>query len=84
MSVQLDLRINHLDVPTAFINGFLKENVYMEVPECSEFNNCNNEVLRLKRTVYGRKQSARAWYIRVEDYLLKLGYKKPDYEPCLF
>lgn len=83
-SVQLDLSMNHLDVPTAFLNGILKETVYMEVPECSEFNHCNNKVLRLKRAIYGLKQSARAWYIRVEDCLLKLGYKKSDYEPCLF
>ncbi|CAH2100912.1 unnamed protein product [Euphydryas editha] len=74
LSVQLDLKMNHLDVPTAFLNGFLKETVYMEVPECSEFNNCKNKVLRLKRAIYGLKQSARAWYIRVEDCLLKLGY----------
>ncbi|CAH2103986.1 unnamed protein product [Euphydryas editha] len=84
LSVQLDLKMNHLDVPTAFLNGFLKETVYMEIPECSEFNNCKNKVLRLKRAIYGLKQSARAWYIRVEDCLLKLGYKKSDYEPCLF
>lgn len=84
LSVQLDLKMNHLDVPTAFLNGFLKETVYMEVPECSEFSDCNNKVLRLKRAIYGLKQSARAWYIRVEDCLLKLGYKKSDYEPCLF
>ncbi|KAJ8737027.1 hypothetical protein PYW07_000298 [Mythimna separata] len=84
LSVKLDLKMNHLDVPTAFLNGFLDETVFMEIPECSEFQNCNNKVLKLKKAVYGLKQSARAWHIRVEDCLLKLGYKKSDNEPCLF
>jgi hypothetical protein len=35
LSVQLNLNMNHLDVPAAFLNGYLKENVFMEIPECS-------------------------------------------------
>lgn len=84
LSVKLDLDMNHLDVPTAFLNGFIKENVYMEIPECSSFTNCDNKVLKLKRAIYGLKQSARAWYTRVEECLLNLGYEKLKYEPCLF
>lgn len=61
LSVELGLKMNHLDVPTAFLNGFLHEIVYMEIPECSNFENCINKVLRLKRAIYGLKQSARAW-----------------------
>jgi hypothetical protein len=84
LSVQLDLNMNHLDVPTAFLNGFLEENVYIEIPEHSKFVNSNNKVLKLKRAIYGLKQSARAWYTRVEECLLELGYQKSKNEPCLF
>lgn len=84
LSVQLDLKINHLDVPTAFLNGYLNECVYMEIPENSNFVNCKNKVLKLKKAVYGLKQSAREWNKRVEVTLLNLGYKKSAYEPCLF
>lgn len=84
LSVKLDLRMNHLDVPTAFLNGNIDECVFMEIPENSNLKNCDNKVLRLKKAIYGLKQSARAWYIKVESSLLKLGFKKSKYEPCLF
>lgn len=84
LSVKLNLSMNHLDVPTAFLNGFIKEKVFMEIPECAYFPDCNNRVLKLKRAIYGLKQSARAWYTRVEESLLDLGYEKSKYEPCLF
>ncbi|XP_074026225.1 uncharacterized protein [Leptinotarsa decemlineata] len=56
----------------------------MEIPENSDSKNCDNKVLRLKKAIYGLKQSARAWYIKVESSLLNLGFKKSKYEPCLF
>lgn len=85
LSVNLDLNMNHLDVPTAFLNGYINECVFMELPENSEHvNNCKSKVLKLKRAIYGLKQSARAWYVRVEESLLKLGYNKSKYEPRLF
>lgn len=71
--------MNHLDVPTVFLNGNIDECVFMEIPENSHFKNCENKVLRLKKAMYGLKQSARAWYIKVESTLLKLGFKKSEY-----
>ncbi|CAH2104888.1 unnamed protein product [Euphydryas editha] len=84
ISVNLDLNITHLDVTTAFLNGQLNECVYMQLP-----NNLKNErnvgkVLKLKKAIYGLKQSARAWYKKVENCLQELGYKKSLYESCLF
>lgn len=85
LAVKLDLDIRHLDVTTAFLNGFLNESVYMQKPVF--FKDCkgdDNKVLKLKRAIYGLKQSSRAWYQRVNDYLVSLGYMKSKYEPCLF
>lgn len=87
LAAKLNLDISHLDVTTAFLNGFLTETVYMKKPIMFERNNNNGndkKVLKLKRAIYGLKQSSRAWYQRVNDYLIHLGYKKSDYEPCLF
>lgn len=48
-------------------------------------NNDNvNKVLKLKRAIYGLKQSSRSWYQRVDELLQSLGYKKSKHEPCLF
>lgn len=84
LAAKLDLDISHLDVTTAFLNGFLDETVYMKKPITYECNSNDNKVLKLKRAIYGLKQSSRAWYQRVNDYLIDLGYKKSKYEPCLF
>lgn len=84
LAAKLNLDLSHLDVTTAFLNGFLKETVYMKKPVTYESREDDNKVLKLKRAIYGLKQSSRAWYQRVNDYLLDLGYKKSKYEPCLF
>lgn len=53
--------ITHLDLTTAFLNGHLKEDIYMCVPE-GFVNKCEGKVLKLKKAVYGFKQSSLAWY----------------------
>lgn len=83
MSVQLDMNVTHLDVTTAFLNGYLKETVFMHPPEGFPVA-CVNKVLKLKKAVYGLKQSSLAWYQRVEETLCNLGYSKSKLEPCVF
>lgn len=84
LSLHLDLKITHLDVTTAFLNGSLKETVYMLQPEGFDKIVHSNKVLKLKRAIYGLKQSSRVWYEKVEKILLSLGFTKSNYEPCLF
>lgn len=63
--------LNQFDVKNAFLHGELKE-VYMEAPPgCSdEFQ--ENEVCRLKRSLYGLKQSSRAWFRRFTSVTRKM------------
>ncbi|XP_026475639.1 uncharacterized protein LOC113380719 [Ctenocephalides felis] len=82
LSVRLGLSITHLDVTTAFLNGHLKELVYMKKPDGYRDN--SSKVLKLNKAVYGLKQSSRVWYQKVETVLLGLGYRKSKYEPCMF
>ncbi|CAF4947657.1 unnamed protein product [Pieris macdunnoughi] len=82
ISVKYNFEITHLDVVTAFLNGFLTENVYMQAP--ANLNCPSNCVLKLKKAVYGLKQSARAWNARINDFLIDLDYKKSVSEPCLY
>lgn len=82
ISVKLNFKVTHLDVTTAFLNGHLTENVYMQVPPNLKCK--SNTVLKLKRAIYGLKQSARAWNQRLNDCLLALGYVKSKLEPCLY
>lgn len=84
LSVNLDLEITHLDVTTAFLNGILEEDVYMNLPEGFDTSNCKNKVLKLRKAIYGLKQSARAWNTRVNDCLKELNYRKSKLEPCVY
>jgi hypothetical protein len=50
--------VEQIDVKAAFLNGSLKETIYMEPPAGYNFG---NKVLLLKKALYGLKQAARAW-----------------------
>ena len=51
-----------MDVKSAFLNGALNEEVYVEQPLGFEIKNQEHKVYRLKKALYGLKQAARAWY----------------------
>lgn len=83
LSVDLHLNVDHLDVQTAFLNSDLDEVIFMEQPE--GFTNGNtNQVYKLKKAVYGLKQASRAWYSRVKDVLIKLGFIQCNSDQCIF
>lgn len=83
ISVKLGLDITQLDVKTAYLNSNLKEDIYMCAPE-GFVSEMSGKVLKLKKAVYGLKQSALAWYERIRDVLCKNNYKNCTQEPCLF
>ena len=61
LAVQYGLKLHQMDVATAFLNGDLKEEVYMKQPEGFETEGQEHLVCRLKRSIYGLKQSSRCW-----------------------
>lgn len=83
ISVKLGLDITQLDVKTAYLNGHLKEEIYMCAPE-GFVSEMSGKILKLKKAVYGLKQSALAWYERIRDVLCKNNYKNCTQEPCIF
>lgn len=83
LAVKLNLDITHLDVTTAFLNGDLEETIFMQKPGFPD-SQANGKVLKLKKAIYGLKQSSRAWYKKVNDCILGMGYKCSKIEPCLF
>lgn len=84
LSVQLDLDVVHLDVKTAFLNGYLKEDIYMVKPDINCDVNKHKTIVKLNKAIYGLKQSSRSWYERVEQCLTELKFKKSCLEPCVF
>ena len=62
LGANLDLSLQQLDVKNAFINGDIKEKVYMELPPGFDSERKDGKVCRLKKALYGLKQSPRAWF----------------------
>jgi hypothetical protein len=84
LAAKWDHELEQLDVPTAFLNADLEEDVYMQLPEGYREGK-DGMVLRLKKSLYGLKQSPRNWYIRVSTFILeRLGFKATVSDPCLF
>ena len=66
-----DFVLYQIDVKSAFLNGFINEEVYIEQPLGFESFNFPNHVFKLKKTLYGLKQALRAWYERLSKFLFK-------------
>ncbi|WKA03443.1 hypothetical protein VitviT2T_021550 [Vitis vinifera] len=79
-----DFVLYQMDVKSAFLNGFINEEVYVEQPPGFQSFNFPNHVFRLKKTLYGLKQAPRAWYERLSKFLLKKGFKMGKIDTTLF
>jgi hypothetical protein len=69
-------KVYQMDVKSAFLNGDLNEEVYMEQPEGFKLSDNPDLVCKLKKSLYGLKQAPRAWYQRLDTYLKDKGFKR--------
>eukprot|EP00253_Pinus_taeda_P023909 PITA_23909 len=84
IAAQHKWKIYQMDVKSAFLNGVLKEEVYVEQPPGYEVDGQEHKVCKLKKALYGLKQAPRAWYNRTDAYLIENGFDKCDGEPTLY
>ena len=73
-----------MDVKSAFLNGILHEEVYVEQPEGFIVPGEEDKVYRLHKALYGLKQAPRAWYSRVDTYFVQQGFKRSENEHTLY
>ena len=73
-----------MDAKSAFLNGFLNEEVFVEQPKGFQDPHFLDHVLRLKKALCGLKQASRAWYDCLTTYLLDHGFKKGKADQTLF
>ncbi|GJU06263.1 retrovirus-related pol polyprotein from transposon TNT 1-94 [Tanacetum coccineum] len=76
--------VYQMDVKTTFLNGELKEVVYVSQPEGFVDPDRPHHVYRLKKALYGLKQAPRAWYDTLSKFLLAQGFSKGVVDPTLF
>eukprot|EP00253_Pinus_taeda_P030206 PITA_30206 len=84
IAAQHKWKIYQMDVKSAFLNGVLKKEVYVEQPPGYEVAGQEHKVCKMKKALYGLKQAPRAWYNRINAYLIENGFDKCDGEPTLY
>ncbi|GJX44268.1 retrovirus-related pol polyprotein from transposon TNT 1-94 [Tanacetum coccineum] len=76
--------IYQIDVKTTFLNGPLKEEVFVHQPDGFVNPNFLNHVYRLKKALYGLKQAPRAWYDKLSSLLIEHHFTKGIVDPTIF
>ena len=84
IAAQKGWKVYQLDVKSAFLNGFLQEEIYVEQPEGFVKKREEDKVYLLKKALYGLKQAPRSWYSRIDDHLQCLGFVKRVSESTLY
>ncbi|GJY56485.1 putative ribonuclease H-like domain-containing protein [Tanacetum coccineum] len=80
----LDFKLFQMDVKSAFLNGFINEEIYMaQPPGFIDFKKLDH-VYKLKKALYGLKQAPKAWYDRLKAFLIKHEYKMGIVDNTLF
>ena len=76
------LKIQQMDVKGTYLNGILKEMVYMHQPE--GYDDRMNRICKLIKTLYGLKQSGREWNIELDGKMKQFGFKRIYSDPCVY
>ncbi|KAI3811307.1 hypothetical protein L1987_21028 [Smallanthus sonchifolius] len=90
LSISKGLQMRLMDVVTAYLYGTLENDIYMKIPKGLKLPEALKSTprdmcaIKLKRSLYGLKQSGRMWYNRLSEYLEKEGYKSDVISPCVF
>jgi hypothetical protein len=77
-------KLYQMDVKSAFLNGPIKEEVYVEQPPGFESEEYPNHVYKLHKALYGLKQAPRAWYECLRDFLIENGFRIGKADSTLF
>nr|GEU35139.1 retrovirus-related Pol polyprotein from transposon TNT 1-94 [Tanacetum cinerariifolium] len=76
--------VYQMDVKTAFLNGNLREEVYVSQPDVFVDPDNPNHVYKLKKALHGLKQAPRVWYDMLSSFLLSQDFSKGSVDPTLF
>lgn len=83
-AVQNNLNVHQMDVVTAFLNGHLEEEIYMEQPEGYIKPGQEHLVCKLNKSIYGLKQSPRCWSKAFTEFMKSIGFTQSTSDQCVF
>ena len=78
------LEIHQMDVKTAFLNGDLEEEIYLEQPEGFIVPGQEQKVCRLIKSLYGLKQTPKQWHAKFDKVMLSNGFKINECDKCVY
>lgn len=84
LAAKSEWEVHHLDVKTAFLNGEIREDVYVAQPEGFVKEGKEDMVYKLLKALYGLRQAPRAWYEKLNSCLENLGFKKCPSEHAVY
>nr|GEV89630.1 hypothetical protein [Tanacetum cinerariifolium] len=79
-----NMAVYQMDVKTAFLNGNMREEVYVSQPDGFVDPDNPNHVYKLKKALYGLKQAQRVWYDMLSLFLISQDFSKGSVDPTLF
>ena len=82
MCAQYGFVAHQLDVTTAYLNAPLDHTIYIEQPE--GYNQDKSKVCRLKKSLYGLKQSAKLWNDTIHAFFVRIGFQRSSADLCLY
>ncbi|MBW0516785.1 hypothetical protein O181_056500 [Austropuccinia psidii MF-1] len=75
--------LHQMDVKTAFLHGNLDEDLFIRLPEGYRSLWSGPVCLKLKKSLYGLKQSPRNWYLKIKEFFVSAGFRPSAADPCL-
>lgn len=79
-----NLEVHQMDVKTAFLNGNLDEEIYMEQPEGCVVPGQERKVCKLVKSLYGLKQAPKQWHKKFDDVMMANGYNINECDKCIY
>ncbi|GJS53732.1 retrovirus-related pol polyprotein from transposon TNT 1-94 [Tanacetum coccineum] len=83
-AAHMNMIVYQMDLKTAFLNGILREEVYVNQPDVFVDQDNPNHIYKLKKALYGLKKAPRAWYDLLLKFLLSQEFSKGTVDPSLF
>ncbi|GJZ77235.1 retrovirus-related pol polyprotein from transposon TNT 1-94 [Tanacetum coccineum] len=83
-AAHMNMIVYQMDVKTAFLNGILREEVYVSQPDGFVDQDNLNHVYKLKKALYRLKQAPRVWYDLLSKFILSQEFSKGTVDPTLF
>ncbi|GJX60377.1 retrotransposon protein, putative, unclassified [Tanacetum coccineum] len=80
----MNMVVYQMDMKTMFLNGNLREEVYVSQPDGFVDPDNPNHVYKLKKALYGLKQAPRAWYDMLSSFLISQDFSKGSVDPTMF